>query len=123
MYFPRGPTQPDFSAPLWPLQCVDTNPARGLQILAEGASASFHRRPYAHFEIHHRLVGPTTQEIITTERSGRVGSRLVLVPGTAQDAELLAFSLPAFIFPACVDDWTVGLSCRPLRTGLTSTVT
>lgn len=84
MYFPVGPTQPDFSAPLWPLQCIDRNPARGLQILGERGHASFHRRPYARFEIHHRLVGPTTQEIVTIERSGRVGSRLVLVPATPE---------------------------------------
>ena len=113
VYFPGGPKQPDFSAPLWPLGCVDRDPARGLQILAERGHASFHRRPYAHCEIHHRLVGPTTREIVTTVRSGRVASRLVLVPGTAHDADLLAFSLPAFIFPANVDDWTVGLELAP----------
>ena len=108
-----SPAQPDFSAPLWPLGCTDSDPTRGLQILGERGHASFHRRPYAHYEIHHRLVGPTTQEIVTTERSGRVGSRLVLVSGTAHDAELLDFTLPPLIFPGSVDDWTAGLELSP----------
>ena len=109
------PAQPDLSAPLWPLGCVDPDPARGLQILAERGHASFHERPRAHFEIHHHLVGPTTQEIVATEPRGRVGSRLVLVPGTAQDAELLAFSLPPIIPMGCADDWTAGLAVLPLK--------
>jgi hypothetical protein len=108
-----SPAQPDLSAPLWPLGCVDRDPARGLQILAERGHASFHERPRAHCEIHYRLVGPTTQEIVTTVRSGRVASRLVLVPGTAQDADLLDFTLPPLIFPGSVDDWTTGLELSP----------
>jgi hypothetical protein len=107
------PVQPDLSAPLWPLGCVHPDPARGLEILAERGHASFHERPRAHFEIHHRLVGPTTQEIVTTVRSGRVGSRLVLVPGTAQDADLLDFKLPPLVYPGSVDDWTAGLELSP----------
>ena len=107
------PAQPDLSAPLWPLGCVDPDPARGLQILAERGHASFHERPRAHFEIHHRLVEPTTHEIITTVRSGRVASRLVLVPGTAHDADLLAFTLPPFILPGRTHDWTAGLELSP----------
>ena len=91
--------------------------------MAERGHASFDRKPHVHYEIHHRLVGPTTHEIVTTERSGRVGSRLILVPGTAHDAELLAFTLPPIIPPAYAEDWTVGLELSPLRTGPMSTVT
>jgi hypothetical protein len=46
-------------------------------------------------------------------RSGRVGSRLVLVPGTAHDADLLAFTLPPFILPGRTLDWSVGLELSP----------
>ena len=80
--------------------------------MAERGHASFHERPRAHFEIHHRLVGPTTREIATTVPSGRVGSRLVLVPGTVQD-ELLDFTLPPLILPGRTSEWTAGLELSP----------
>lgn len=90
-----SPAQPDLSAPLWPLGCVDPDPARGLQILAAGGTRRF-------------TDGPTPTTRFTTASWGpRRGRSSRPSPAVASDRGL--FSCPAP--PRTLTCWPS--RCRP----------